>query len=690
MASNTNTQITGLDFNTIKQNFRNFLQGQDTFKDYNFDAAGLSVLMDVLAYNTQYNGFYLNMVGNEMFLDTALQRSSVVSHAKELDYTPKSAIAPTAFVNITTTNTTDSSVTLPAYSNFLSEAVNGANYNYVNIEPMTVNTSNGQAVFSSVELKQGIPTTYSFAVNSLTNPSYSFELPDSDIDTTTLIVAVQQTSSNTALTPYNLSTNFLNLDGTSQVYFMEEALTGNYKIIFGDGILGKKLSDGNVVLVSYLVTQGTSSGGANNFVLVDSINGFNTTTINGLVAASTGGEKESIESIKFTAPKSFAAQNRAVTKDDYITLIQKNELGFSFDAVNVWGGEENNPPVYGQIFVSLKPTGGYTLTQTQKQAIADKVIRPISIMTVVPTIVDPDYNYIQVSSNVLFNPKATTYTSGQIGQLITSAIQQFAATSLNTFNGTFTAASLISSIQAADPSIVTNDTSIRLQKKFYPTLGNPETINMFFNTPLKKGVLSSGVSSFPALQFQDPQNAASVIDGVYIEETPSSTGGIASIQLLNPGFGYSSTPVVTITGDGIGATAEATLVSGAIHSITVTNAGTGYTQAIVTITPAAGDNSGTNGSAIAVLEGQFGTLRTYYYNSNNIKTVLTANIGSIDYVNGSITLKNFNPVQVDNALGQLTISVTPQSTIINSTLNKILTIDAFDPNAVLVNVTAKT
>lgn len=690
--ANSNIQLSSLDFNEIKQNFTAFLQSQDTFKDYNFEGSALSVLLDTLAYNTQYNAYYLNQVASEMFLDSAQQRSSVISRAKELNYTPKSAIAPTAYVNVLFNNVTDASLTMPIYTHFISESVDGINFTFATTDSYTVNTdvANNTVLFENVEIKQGSPVSKTYTYDAQSNPNAVFVLPDDTIDTTTLVVRVQKSGTDTTSSLYLLADSIASLTGDSQVYFLEESMTGKYQIYFGDGILGKQLVDGNIVRVTYLSTEGTLGAGANSFVLMDTINGYASSITTSMVQASTGGNKETVEQIKFIAPKAFATQGRAVTKDDYITMIQQNKLGFSFDAVNVWGGEENDPPVYGQVFVSLKPTGSYSLTPTQKQKIVKDVIAPISLMTVSPTVVDPDYNYIQVNSNILYNPKLTSYTSSQIGQLVVSAIQQFSSTKLNTFNSTFTASDLIAAIQGADKSIITNDTKIRLQKKFFPSLSNPTTYNLYYNTPLKRGVLTSGVGSSPALKFIDPQNAASSIDGVYIEETPSVTGGVSTINLLNPGFNYTSTPTVTILGDGTGATAEAVVVAGTISYIQVTNAGTGYTQAVVVITPAEGDNSGTGGSAIAVLEGQYGTLRTYYYNSQNVKTVLNDNVGTIDYINGIITLKNFNPQTVDNELGQLTISVEPSSTIINSTLNKILSVDTFDPNAVLVNVTSKT
>jgi hypothetical protein len=231
-----------------------------------------------------------------------------------------------------------------------------------------------------------------------------------------------------------LATNFLALTGDSKVYFLQESLTNTYQIYFGDGVIGNKLTDGNIVIVSYVVTSGTSAADANNFVLMDSISGYSNTSVFPITAATSGNDRETIESIKFQAPKSYAAQNRAVSKNDYITAIQQNSLGISFDAVSVWGGEENSPPVYGQVFISLKPTGAFSLTQSQKQQITSQVLSPISVLTVTPTIVDPDYTYILLTFNVVYDPNETNQTSTQLQSGIKSAIQTFANGALNTFN----------------------------------------------------------------------------------------------------------------------------------------------------------------------------------------------------------------------------------------------------------------
>jgi len=689
MASNTNIQVASLDFSGIKQNFINYLQTQDTFKDYNFSGSALSTLLDVLAYNTQYNAFYLNMVANEMFLDSALQRSSVVSHAKLLNYVPRSAVGPVAVINLRFTGITTSTYTLPQYTNFRSEAINNVNYNYVTLNETTVPVTSNVASFTGIEIKQGTVQNYTFTVNSTTNPKYIFEIPDPNIDTSTLQVTVQQSVSNSAYQVFYSTTNYLELTPTDPVYFIQEATDGNYQIYFGDGILGQKLSDGNVVKISYVSTKGTSGGLANAFTLMTQFAPYTSVTITPYIAATQGEDKESIDSIKFQAPKAFASQGRAVTKNDYITLLQQNNLGIGFDAVSVWGGEENNPPVYGQVFISLKPTGAYDLTTTQKQLIQNQVLKPYSILTVQPTIVDPDYTYIQVTSNVLFNQSQTSMTPSALKTGIQQAIYGYAANNLNTFNSTFSSYDVLSTINNYDPSIITSDFKLNIQKKFYPTLGTSETYTLYYNSSLQKGMFQSGVSSTPAMQFVDPANNASIIDGVFIEEIPSSAGGVDSISILNPGFNYQYVPTINIVGDGTGATATATIVNGSISSITITSAGKDYTNAIANVVPAPNDTTGTNGALIVKLQGQIGTLRTYYNNTLNVKTILNANAGTIDYTNGIITLTNFNPVNIDNGLGQLTISTVPTTTIISSTFNRIITIDPYDPAAVSVTVNAK-
>ena len=411
--ANSNFNITELDFDSIKTSLKNYMKDNGVLQDYNYEGSAISTLLDILSYNTQYNAYYLNMVANEMFLDTAMQRNSVVSQAKLLNYVPKSSIAPSATVNITVSNISPnlSSATLPKYTKFLSESIDNQNYNFINSETHTTDVVNGVAQFNNVLLKQGISHNYSFTVDNATNSKSYFKIPDTDIDTTTLLVSVQESSTNNYSEIYNSATNFLRLDGQSMVYFLQEGLNNQYEIYFGNGILGKKLKDGNIVRLSFISTRGLNSTGANNFVAMQTISGSGDIIVSPITAASQGSARESIDSIRFQAPKSYAAQNRAVTKDDYITAIQQNNLGYSFDAVSVWGGQQNDPPVYGRVFVCMKPTGAYTITENQKAKLVKDVLKPISIMTVEPTLVDPDYTYIQITANVLYDPKKTTATS---------------------------------------------------------------------------------------------------------------------------------------------------------------------------------------------------------------------------------------------------------------------------------------
>jgi len=682
--ANSNIQITDLDFNEIKTNLRKFLQSQDTLKDYNYEGSALSTLLDILAYNTQYNAYYLNMVANEMFLDSAIQRSSVVSHAKLLGYVPRSAAAPSAKVNVQFNQVTDSSLTLPKFTTFLSEAIDGVNYKFVTVTDATVNTSDNTATFSNVTIKQGEPVSLRFNYNSATNASSIFELPDTNIDTSSITVSVQQSSSNSYTQVYTLADDFMSLDNSSTVYFLQEAVNGYYQIYFGDGVLGKSLSDGNIVTVSYIITKGTSSYGANSFVLMDSISGYSNTVVTPVQSATQGSEKETVESIKYTAPKAYAAQGRAVTKEDYIYLIQNNSGIFPIDAVNVWGGEENDPPVYGTVFVAIKPAGGYTLTNAQKNIIEEEIIKPISVLTVKPKIVDVDYNYLVINSNVLYDPKLTTLTSSQLENNILDAIKVFSTDTLNSFNSTFKLSSLITAVQSVSPAIITNDANLNIQKRFIPNFNTTTTYTFDFGVPLKKDIFSKSVSLNPTFQVRDPSNLNIIRDTVYLEETPSSTTYIEKIDVINPGFNFTEVPTITILGDGQGATAEAVIVNGQIQSINIINSGVGYTQAIVQIT----GGGGILASAVAILAGNIGTLRTFYY-FNGVKTILNSNAGTVNYADGIVTLTDFLPYEVNNDSGVLSLQVVPDTTLISSSRDKIVTLDISDVNAINVNITAK-
>ncbi len=688
MAANNNIQITDLDFDTIKSNLKTFLRSQDKFKDYDFEGSSLSVLLDILAYNTHYNSYYLNMIANEMFLDTALIRSSVTSHAKLLNYTPKSSNAPSATVNLVVNNLFNTaSLTLPKFTRFSSEPIDNVNYTFITKDVKTVNVTANTATFTGLEIIQGEPISIAFTYVSLSNPKAIFTIPDSNIDTSTLVVQVQESSINTTLTNYTRGENVLNVNEKSTVYFLQEGIDGNYQIYFGDGILGKKLTDGNIVRISYVVTNGTASLGANNFSLLDTIGGV--PTVFPLTGATNGSDKETIDSIKYTAPKAYSAQGRAVTVEDYISVLQNNNIGLTFDSVNVWGGVDYATPAFGQVFISLKPSGAYNITETQKQRLINDVLKPVSVVTVTPTIIDPDYTYVKVTTDVVYDQKRTNLSSSEIQENVKNAVRNFSESSLNTFNSLFDMSDLSSAIKDVDSSIIATQVDVKVQKKFYPVLGTHKNYILNYGVALERGVFTAGITSYPTIKYYTDNGELTLINDVYLEEVPFPTSGVESINILNIGINYTENPIVTITGDGEGATATASVVNGSLSKITVTNSGNNYTQAIVTIQNTPTDTTGNSGTAFATLKGQFGRLRSYYYDSNNKKTILNENIATVDYFNGIITFINFNPFDINDPLGQLTLTATPETTIIESTKNRIVSIDEFDPQAVVVNVTAK-
>jgi hypothetical protein len=542
-------------------------------------------------------------------------------------------------------------------------------------------------LFANVPLKQGIPTTVSYTVDNITNPTYTFEIPDADVDTTALQVIVQQSSANAASDVYTLATNYLSLTNDSKVFFLQESTNGNFEIYFGDNILGKQLTNGNIVNISYIITSGTASYGANNFVLMDTIAGYSSTSISPVSSATEGSEKETIYSIKFQAPKSYGAQNRAVTKDDYITVIQKNQF-VPLDAVNVWGGEDMESPEYGTVYVAVKPKGSYSLTDAQKASLINDVIKPVSVITVTPRIVDIDYVYLLLSADILYDSKKTTKTSSEISALVKNGIQTFCEANLNTFNSTFVVGNLIQYIQSLDSSIIAADFDLFLQKRLIPSLRSTQTYTINFGNALEKGTGKNALTITPS--FSQYDSSGNFYENVFFEEAPDSTTNIDYVTLSSGGTGYVS-PTVTISGDGVGAIATAEVVNGIITAITVVNGGSGYTQAIAVIT----DSEGSGAIATPVLRGNYGNLRTYYF-VNGVKNILTGggtthtdDAGSIDYTNGIVTLSNFTPTALAGTDGILRVVGYSASRIVSSNYSRIITLDTNDAAAITVNVTAK-
>ena len=680
--------VTELDFDSIKTSLRTFLRQQTEFQDYDFEGAGLSVLLDILAYNTHYNAYYLNMIANEAFLDSASLRNSVVSHAKRVGYTPRSVRAPRAIVtvNVATSSANAGSLTIPSGYAFSSSQLDGVSYNFVTIESNTTTTKvANNFIFTNVPIYQGQLVSYGYTNSISSNPKQTFTIPDANIDTTTLKVSVSQSSSNTETAVYDLSTNALTVDSTSEVYYLQEGKGGEYEIYFGDDVLGKKIPDGGIISVEYLITDSAASNKANSFVSTVSIGGFSTIYVNSILAASGGTQRESVDSIKFAAPLSLLSQNRAVTKNDYIKLILQNYP--SFEAVNVWGGEENDPPVYGKVFISAKPKLGFEVSDTEKDFVKNTILKPISVLTITPEIVDIDYNYLKIEANVFYNKSKMSLNDSELKAALKTVIQNYTDTNLNQFNSYFKFSGLETTIDDFNRAIISNEVTLFVAKKFRPDLINSDNYILDYGFELNRGTTNDNFYSSPDFTMRDED---AISRQCFFEEIPSSFTGLESVTVNNPGFGYTSTPTVTIVGDGTGAVATATIVNSKLSKITVTNPGVGYTTAAVQIT----GGSGTSGSGLAVLEGRYGKLRISYFKADEIssqstKVVLNANknsgiIGEIDYSLGKITINSFNPIAVNNDFGDISVHIKPKVSIIQSKLNKMLVLDSDDPTSVIV------
>jgi hypothetical protein len=673
-------RVTELDFDTIKSNLKTFLNQQSQFTDYDFEGSGLSVLLDLLAYNTHYNAYYLNMVANESFLDTALLRDSVVSHAKTLGYIPHSTRAPIARINLTANSATSTSgtLTLPVGFNFLSNQIDSKSYNFVVLNETTATKANSSYYFENLDIYEGQFATYSYIQNNSTNPKQIFTLQDSNIDTTTLKVVVSPSTTTTETTTYSKVSDILDVGINSEVYYIQESKGGQYQIYFGNDAVGKSLPDGAVVTVSYLVTNGTLANKANNFVtvssVVDSLSESLTNFIVSPVSSAAGGAiRESVDDIKFASSAQFSTQNRLVTLKDYESYLKKNYP--SIDSLSVWGGEDEDPPTYGKVYISLKPKDNYFISETEKQRIIDDIISPKAIVAVGAEIRDPEYLYLAVENYVEYDKNKTSLSPEALKLAIRNAIILYNNTNLNKFDATFVLSKLQDSIDNVDlNSIKGSETVLRLQKRFEPTLGASTTYTINFNAQLHRGTTTNKLTSS---EFKIYDNEG-VLRTVLLEEVPESFTGISEIQVTNAGSGYTESPTVTITGDGTGATATALVVNGKIQSIEVTNRGINYTRAIVSIS----GGNGYGSSAVAVLDGRFGYLRTIYYDDNAEKQTINEQIGTINYNTGSITVNDIRIISVIPSDGLIRLTIESEKGIVKPTKNTIITLDENDTSSI--------
>lgn len=499
-----NYRISELDFDEIKINLKQFLTNYRdknnnlVFKDYDFEASSLSILLDILSYNTYYNAYLANMVSNEMFLDSATKRESAVSIAKHLGYTPlsyKSAKAKVSFVADTPANS-PSTLTLPKFSAFTT-TINGTVYVFSNLEAVTIRPVGGEYIFTDVEIVEGEPLSYTYRVD-LSGPGEKYSIPNLNIDTSTIRVTVQNSFSDLTQTTYVPAQGLEGLTGESLVYFIDQNPTGTYEIYFGDNILGKKLVPGNLVKIEYLVSNGSLCNVSNNidqeFTLSTIVSNLSVTSTILATENSTGGdEPDTLDEIKFKAPRFLSSFNRAVTANDYKSIIESSYP--LVESVSVWGGEENIPPKYGKVIISLKPYSGYTINEELKTKIVQEVLANKKVMSIVPEFVDPNYLYINLDVRVKFDPKNSRFTLSEIETLTRNTIQQYFRFELQKFNKSFIYSKLSKTIDALDSSIIGNVATIRIQKRITPVTNSNNGYTgaslIKFENPLTSGTVQS-------------------------------------------------------------------------------------------------------------------------------------------------------------------------------------------------------
>jgi hypothetical protein len=460
MASDNNLKIDALDFQGIKTNFKSYLQAQDQFRDYNFEGSGLNVLLDLLAYNTYYNSFYLNMVAAEAFLPTAQKRNSVVNLAKSLNYTPRSVtsayISGTATVTVTGSPT---NVTIPAYTSFTG-SVDGVTYNFLNTTSVVITPVSG--VYSSaMSLREGRYINRRYTVN-LNDPDQRFLIPNKNIDTSTLTVSVLNSSTDSTVRAFSKVASLVEVASTTRVYYIEEVEDEQYEIKFGDDVFGVALDAGNIVILEYLVSNGASANDIETLTYADAISGVTAISFVSTDPATGGADRESINQIKFNAPKAYEAQNRVVTADDYKTLMLQQA---TVDSCVVWGGEDNDPPTYGKVFIAVKPKVGDVLTATEKLNLINSVINPKKILTITTEIVDPEYTYIIVEATVKYQSDATILSAAEIKQLVINTIKTYNTDEINQFSKYFRYSKLSRLIDTTERSVLSNVMSARMRKE---------------------------------------------------------------------------------------------------------------------------------------------------------------------------------------------------------------------------------
>lgn len=479
MALSNDLKVDELNFESIKANFISYLRAQDQFRDYNFDASGMQVLLDTLAYNTYYNSFYLNMIANEAFLSTAQKRNSVVSLARSLNYIPRSRTSATiSGLMVLTVTGSPATVTVPAYTTFTG-VIDGVTYTFNTTEAITITPSSG--VYSSdVTLTEGRFLTQRFTVNT-NDTDQRFLIPNANIDTATMVVKVQNSTTDTTTRVFTPSDNLVEITSTSDVYFLEEVEDGLYEIFFGDDVLGSALDNNNVVIVEYIVSSGTGGNDIQTLTYTGSISGVTDVTFTEDSASTGGAERESLNKIRFTAPKAYEAQNRVVTVEDYKALLLKQA---NIRSVSVWGGEDNDPPTYATVYIAAIPTNGEVLTATEKAILRDSVIKPKKVLTVQTEFVDPEYIYLTIDATVKYDASKATLSSTSLKTVVIDVIKNYNDDDINEFSKYFRYSKLSRLIDLSDRSILNSILTVKMRKEVDVQLNASSRYEISFSNPV--------------------------------------------------------------------------------------------------------------------------------------------------------------------------------------------------------------
>jgi hypothetical protein len=475
----TKLEISELDFDGIKANLKTFLSQQDEFTDYNFEGSGMSVLLDTLAYNTHYLAYNANMLANEMYLDSADLRSSVVSLAKQVGYTPTSCTSSTAVIDVLVNNATGSSLTMSRGTKFTT-TVDSQSYSFVNNADVSITPTDGVYQFNNLTVYEGSYLNYKYTV-STSDIDQRFIIPNNSVDTSTLTVKVQESSSDSTTSTYTLATGITALDSTSKVYFLQEVEGGRFEVYFGDGVLGKSVADGNIVILDYINCNREGPNGASSFSLSGTVGGFPSATVTTDSNASGGTGLESITSIKYNAPRDYTAQDRAVTAEDYKVLVKS--LYANAQAVQVYGGEDAETPDYGKVYISIKAKSGSNLTVATKESIVTS-LKKYAVASVTPVIIDPETTYITLVVNFKYNSGITTKDVTTLQTNVLSKVAIYNNNTLEDFTGMFRYSQLVEDINNADTSILSNITTLKMYKYITPTLNSGVKYTISFNNAL--------------------------------------------------------------------------------------------------------------------------------------------------------------------------------------------------------------